>query len=729
MRKLSAAGLMVLLISPLSPVSAEIIELRSSTYLGTDCEDGEYGPAVAIDSLGSAYLTGSTRSLLDFPAVNAYQSSWSGGTLNAFVTKFSPSGSALEYSTYLGGSHYSAGLDLAVDSQGRAWVTGFTACIDFPVVNPYQAVNNGSVDGFVSRFSSSGSCLEFSTYLGGGSGDDKVHSIVLDENNCAYVTGRAGSTDFPTLNPYQTTRGGTGDDWDAFITKFSSFGSILIYSTYLGGSGSERGNAIAISSAGYAHLTGYTYSRDFPTFNAYQTSKANSPDAYVCRFSTSGSRLEFSTYLGGSGGDRGLGIEVGGTGLTRIGLIGVTESANFPTLSSYQSTLASVDGDSFITLFYTWGWPSTSTYLGGAGAKSSGKDIAFDSGGDVWLTGSTGSPYFPTANPYQATHGGNTDAFLVRFSPGISTLLYSSFLGGASADEGRGIASGGGSIFIAGVTSSINFPTKNAYQASRASSTSNNDIFLSKFSPANSWGYDYNGDGTSDIAVFRESTGLWAIRNLTRVYFGQNGDIPAPGDYDGSTTTEIAVFRPSSGLWAIRGVSRLYFGASGDSPHPGDYAGDGIWEPAVFRENTGLWAVREVTRIYFGQFGDTPIPGYYSGSGRREIALFRGTSGLWAIRGVSRFYFGADPDETVPGDYGDEGSWRAAIFRPSSGLWAIRGSTRVYFGQSLDGAYPADYRGDGEDSVAVFRPSSGLWAIRNLTRVYFGQSGDTPVTR
>ena len=727
MRNLSTIGVILLLISPLNSESAEILELRYSTYLGTEFEEGEYGPAVAIDSLGAAYLTGSTRSIFAFPTVNAYQSAGIHGPPNVFVSKFSPSGSALEYSTYLGGSYYSAGMDIAVDSQGRAWVAGFTACTDFPVVNPYQTANAGGEDGFVSRFSSSGSSLEFSTYLGGEGNYEWILSIDLDGNNCAYVCGRTNSPDFPTENAYQAGRGGSGNDWDAFITKFSSSGTDLIYSTYIGGNGSERGDGIAVSAAGRAYLTGYTYSSNFPTFNAYQVSRVGDQDAYICSLDSNGASLVFSTYLGGTGEDKGKAIAVTDSGVTY--LTGETKSDDFPTQGAYQSARAGSQ-DAFITLFSTAGNLLVSTYLGGTAGDSSGGGIALDAAGhQVWLTGSTASPFFPTVDPYQARHGGGTDAFIARFSPGLSILYYSTFLGGSSIDEGRGVACGGESIFITGVTSSISFPTRNAFQASRAGSISNDDIFLSKFSPDNSWGYDYNGDGTSDIGIFRENSGLWAIRDLTRVYFGQNGDIPSPGDYDGSGTTEIAIFRPSSGLWAIRAVSRIYFGSSGDSPLPGDYDGDGSWEPAIFRENAGLWAVRGVTRIYFGQFGDTPIPGYYSDSGQCGIALFRGTSGLWAIRDVTRFYFGAYPDEPVQGDYNSTGSWSGAIFRPQSGLWAIRGSTRVYFGQSLDGAYPANYRGIGEDGIAIFRPSSGLWAIRGLTRVYFGQYGDTPVTR
>ena len=243
------------------------------------------------------------------------------------------------------------------------------------------------------------------------------------------------------------------------------------------------------------------------------------------------------------------------------------------------------------------------------------------------------------------------------------------------------------------------------------------------------WICDYNGDGTSDIAIFRGSSGLWAIRGITRVYFGSFSDLPVPGDYSGNGTTDIGIFRNSSGLWAIRGVMRLYFGSSSDAAVPGDYNGDGSCDAAIFRNTSGLWAIRGVTRVYFGGWGDIPVPGYYDGSGTKDIALFRRSSGLWAIQGITRTYFGGFTDETVPGDYDGDGTWTPGIFRPSSGLWAIRGVTRAYFGSSFDQPLPADYTGNSRDVIGIFRDSTGLWAVAGTTRVYYGTNGDVPVTR
>ncbi len=241
---------------------------------------------------------------------------------------------------------------------------------------------------------------------------------------------------------------------------------------------------------------------------------------------------------------------------------------------------------------------------------------------------------------------------------------------------------------------------------------------------------DYDGDGTSDIAIFRRSSGLWAIRGLPRVYFGAASDLPISGDYNGDGTAEISIFRPASGLWAIRGVSRLYYGIAGDHPVPADYNGDGVTEAAIFRDASGLWAVRGGIRVYYGGLGDTPLPGDYGSAGTASIGIFRPSSGLWALRGVSRLYFGRAGDWLLPGDYDGDGRWEAAIFRPqATALWAVRSMSRFYYGRCIDYPIRADFNGDGISNPAIFRQSSGLWAIRGMPRIYFGAAGDVPVTR
>jgi len=259
--------------------------------------------------------------------------------------------------------------------------------------------------------------------------------------------------------------------------------------------------------------------------------------------------------------------------------------------------------------------------------------------------------------------------------------------------------------------------------------TGKNDIGCYEFVFAPLDSGDYDGDGSSDIAVFRAAAGLWAIRGISRVYFGNVYDRPIPGDYDDDGTTDIGIFRLNSGLWSIKDITRTYFGSASDLPVPGDYDGDGFCDIGIFRQSFGLWAIRGITRFYFGDRYDRAIPGDYDGDGTEDIALFRGSSKLWAVRNISRFYFGQASDGTVAGDYDGDGTREAAIFRYASGLWSIRGITGIYFGSASDQAVPADYDGNAADDIGIFRSSSGLWAVRGMTRIYYGSSGDIPVSR
>lgn len=240
---------------------------------------------------------------------------------------------------------------------------------------------------------------------------------------------------------------------------------------------------------------------------------------------------------------------------------------------------------------------------------------------------------------------------------------------------------------------------------------------------------DYDGDGTSDIAIFQGSSGMWSVRNLTRIYFGTSIDSLVPADYSGNGTTDIAIFRASSGMWSVRNLTRFYLGGSEDQPVQGDYDGDGVAEAGIFRPSSGLWSIRDLTRVYLGATGDTVVPGFYEADDAKDIAIFRGSAGMWSVRNLTRFYFGASTDDLVPGDYNGAGRWEGGIFRPSTGLWSIRNVTRFYLGSSTDWSLPADYDGDGMDDAGIFRDSTGMWSVRNLTRVYFGGTGDIPVTR
>ena len=230
-----------------------------STYLGSSQPEGGFG--IAVDGSGSTYVTGITLSPTFPTTPGAFQATYAGGEGDAFVTKLNPEGSALAYSTFLGGTSVDLGFRIAVDSSGNAFLTGVTVSTNFPTANPLQSASAGRDDTFVTKLNSSGTALLYSTYLGGGN-EDAGFDIAIDALGNAYVTGTTTSTNFPLSNPLQSARSGNRD---AFVAKLSPNGSTFVYSTYLGGKDLDYGSAIALDRDGNAHITGRTFSPDFPT--------------------------------------------------------------------------------------------------------------------------------------------------------------------------------------------------------------------------------------------------------------------------------------------------------------------------------------------------------------------------------------------------------------------------------------------------------------------------------
>jgi hypothetical protein len=379
-----------------------------STFLGGTSDAWDEGFGIAVDDDDCAYVTGITESL-DFPMQNAYDDSYdfSSAHGDAFVTKLSAAGNSLTYSTYLGGSNRDDGSGIAVDGSGAAYVTGTTSSDNFPTLNPYQATPQGAgFDVFVAKLSVFGSTLVYSTYLG-GNGVDHGYAIAIDGSGAAYVTGMTLSVDFPTLNEYQTVQ----DHEDAFVTKLSSSGSSLVYSTYLGGSDADHGYAIAVDGSGEAYLTGYTFSTDFPTLNPYQANQG-SWDVFVTKLSSSGNSLVYGTYLGGSGDDKGYGIKVDGSGVAYV--TGWNGSTDFPTINPYQTNQGS--WDVFVAALSSSGSSlAYSTYLGGSG-DDYGNAIALDVSGAAYVAGETSSSNFPTQNAYDPSFNSGYDAFVTKFT-------------------------------------------------------------------------------------------------------------------------------------------------------------------------------------------------------------------------------------------------------------------------------------------------------------------------
>jgi len=381
----------------------------------------------------------------------------------------------LVYSSYLGGSDSDKGSAIAVDSEGAAYVSGWTVSIDFPTKNPIQGSKAEKDDVFITKINSAGDKLIYSTYLG-GSVADWCNGIAVDSEGAAYVTGGTESTDFPAKNPIQGSYG--GGPYDVFITKVNTSGSALIYSTYLGGSEYEEGMSIAVDSEGAAYVAGYTVSRNFPTQNPIQGSYGGGwGDVFITKVNTSGSAIIYSTYLGGSVEDWCNGIAVDSEGAAYVG--GYTGSANFPTQNPIQSSLGGV-WDAFIAKINASGSALLySTYLGGSGNEG-GKGIAVDSEGAAYVGGYTGSANFPTQNPIQGSYGGGKwDAFITKVNTSGSAIIYSTYLGGSLEDLCNGIAvDSEGAAYVTGGTESVDFPTQNPIQGSYGGGE--HDAFITK---------------------------------------------------------------------------------------------------------------------------------------------------------------------------------------------------------------------------------------------------------
>jgi hypothetical protein len=294
-----------------------------STFLNGAEDDGI--ASIAVDAYGNAYVTGGTSSASFPTTAGAFQTTLNGST-NAFVTKINRSGSALVYSTYLGGSNFDTGYGIAVDTFGNAYVTGSAESSNFPITT--GAFQNTCCGAFVTKINSSGSALLYSTFLDGATGD----AIAVDAYGNAYVTGNTSSTTFPTANAFQSKLLGFPN---AFVTKFNRSGSALVYSTYLGGSTYDYGYGIAVDAFGNAYITGETASIDFPTANALQPAYGGGfEDGFVTKIDPSGSALIYSTYLGGSDEDVGQGIAV--DRFRNAYVAGFTNSTNFPTANALQ---------------------------------------------------------------------------------------------------------------------------------------------------------------------------------------------------------------------------------------------------------------------------------------------------------------------------------------------------------------------------------------------------------
>ena len=391
--------------------------LTWATYFGSPADDG--GQGVGADSSGNIYLAGYTLT-----AAEGYDS---------FISKISPDGTTAIYTTVFGGDGDDFALAVAVDASGNVYFGGQTTSDNLPQMGYLNYYPGYSVDAFIAKLDTTGA-LSYFNYLG-GSGADILTGLAIDGSGNAYVVGSTNSPDFPVSTGVAQTAPAGGID--LFVMKFNATGS-GVYSTYLGGSSDDYGNAIAVDSAGDAFLTGTTTSTNFPvTLNSYQARVAGGGDAFVTKLSPSGG-LVFSTYLGGSNYDSGNGIAVDSSGA--IYVAGQTLSGDFPTLNPLQKALNG-NSDIFVTKLNGSGATlAYSTYLGGS-ADDYANAIALDSATNAYITGQTFSTDFPVQDAFQATAPASGSSYVTGLSTTGSALLFSTYLGGNGANSST--ASGG----------------------------------------------------------------------------------------------------------------------------------------------------------------------------------------------------------------------------------------------------------------------------------------------
>lgn len=643
------------LIVKLNPDGTEILY---ATIL--DGESSDIARSIAVDSSGNAYVTGDTESDRFPTSAGAYQGRRSfcnvvsfpidclGYNQDVFVTKLNASGQ-IGYSTYIGGQKSDRGFGIVVDGAGKAYVTGETTSgLTYPKKNEFQGTGffGTGDDAFLTVLNSTGTALTYSTGLGGNR-DDKANAIAIDAANNVYIAGETKSDNsFPLKSAMQAVNNG-GED--GFVAKFNpslSGDASLVYSTFLGGGGTDHALGIAVDAINQAYVTGLTGSLNFPLRNAFRsTNQVN--EAFVTVLTSSGA-LANSTFLGGASNDIGRDIDVTPTGT--IYVTGETGSADFPTLLAFQSTKSSAD-DTFVTKLRFPTGIMFSSFLGGNGVE---EGLALDVRGSfIYLAGSSQSSNLATTAGVVKPTSDSKDGYVAKI-----------------LDVNRDTIG----VFDVPTT---NFLLRNSLTAGAADITVNRGIGTD--TPLTG---DFDGDGIDTASTF--NSGVWKIRNTNNstadtlfppitINFGGAGDIPVVGDWNGDGIDTPGLYRPSAGQFFLTnslGATppidvTINFGIAEDLPVAGDWNSDGVDSVGVFRPSAGqffltndneLGATIDVT-AFFGTAGDLPVAGDWNGDGADSVGVWRPSNLTFFLSNdniaiANQFVFGTNANaKPVAGDW------------------------------------------------------------------------------
>ena len=670
-----------------------------STYLGGSNSFGDFdrANAIAVTSDGRACITGridNNCGRSTFPVFHELQGNGSGVCLagsdrhlDAFITVLTATGNSLAYSTFFGGN----------DTIGISFPTG---------------------------------------------GSDEGLGIAVDASNKIYVTGFTSSNNLNTKNAFHSSRRSSDDDTDAFIAKFDptqSGNASLLYSSFFGGHDSNIGRAIAVDTAGNAYIVGETTSADMDvkspsSLPPLQSTKSAGTDGFVAEFDltqSGSSSLVYSTFFGGDNTDQVFAVAVDSSQRAYITGSTLSSAASFPLKNAFNTTQA--NGEAFVAKLNSGGTALFySSFLGGNSADQ-GNGIAVDAGGSAYVTGKTDSSNFPAVNAFDSILDGGQDAFVTKIEPSDATgtttpkVLYSSFLGGDGNDEGHAIAlDPRGNVYLTGLSvSSTGFPiTSGAFQTSKGLAI---DAFATKV------------DSTfpDTIGVFRPSTGQFLLRNSNTAgspnftfTFGQSGDKPVVGDWNGDGVTDIGVFR--NGTFLLATVQTT------------------LKAPCLFCIPVLTTAATPLPSFSFGPSAGSPVAGDWNGDGIDTIGVF--SNGTFQLRNSNTagsadltFGFGAAGDKPVAGDWNGDGIDTVGVFRVGSDCTFLLTNNNSTVNITANGfctvtgdpPVTGDWNGDGIDSLGVFSAALGnkfFLTDNNATLIgqaeiqfSFGQFGDIPL--
>ncbi len=574
-------------VNPAPPTSGSL-QLQFSSYLGGGAEDTIRD--LETDSQGNIYVTGGTSSSNFITTAGAYDRTFatggtslgSAGPHDVFVAKFSPSGQLI-WSTFLGGPNYDRAYALELDSSNNVVVAG-RAGNGFPTTsgavqpnfagdsNPLGAY--GNQDGFVAKISADGSQLLWSTYYGEGGGGF-IRDFDLDSSNnvylaMAYVTQNLSHI---TAGAFDTTQNG-GED--SVIAKISSTGSSTSWASYLGGSGYDGGApAIRVDGSNNAYVVIQTTSSNIPTTaGAFDTTQNGDHDFYVAKFNSTGSSLSYATYLGGTGGEylETHSIFVDGSGNAYIN--GSTLSSNYPTTSGAYDTTFNGTVDIPVSKLSANGTQLlASTFVGGSGDDNS-QGIVVASDGIVTIAGDSASTNFPiSSDAHQSTKSGGSDAVVVQLDNSLSSLVYSTFLGGSGVDHGRVANISSGAVYMGGATNSTNFPTLNAHQGTFGGGSGYDGMFAKftvgttptpTFPVINSF-----TASPASITSGQSSTLSWSVTGATTLSLNQGiGTVTGTSRSVSPTIPTTYTLTATNSSGSVTSTATVNVTAPGDTTHP-----------------------------------------------------------------------------------------------------------------------------------------------------------------